>query len=207
MLRRKKRMSYTLLPLLGLVFTGGFFAFLTTIRNQEPYRSLDKRWSRSIYDSNSFSNPLMVFFSRIGSGFFTVPLGLMLFFSYQNTGNRDKSKLILFNVIGIRILNVLFKQLFKRKPPEWERLIKASKYGYPSAHTMNAAGFYGLLLFLSGMWRNLWALLVSFIFLIMIGVSRVKLGIHYILDMIAGLAGGLFLNLLGIKTYKLFFRR
>jgi membrane-associated phospholipid phosphatase len=207
MLRRKKRTSYTLLPLLGLVFTGGFFTFLTLIRNQEPYRSLDKRWSRSIYDSNTFSNPLMVFFSRIGSGFFTVPLGLILFFSYQNTGNRDKSKLILFNVIGIRILNSVFKRLFKRKPPEWERLIKASKYGYPSAHTMNAAGFYGLVLFLSGMWRNLWALLVSFVFLIMIGVSRVKLGIHYILDMIAGMAGGLFLNLLGIKTYKWFFRR
>jgi membrane-associated phospholipid phosphatase len=63
------------------------------------------------------------------------------------------------------------------------------------------------LLFLSGMWKNLWALLVSFLFLIMIGVSRVKLGIHYILDMIAGLAGGLFLNLLSIKTYKWFYRR
>jgi membrane-associated phospholipid phosphatase len=207
MLRRKKRTSYTLLPLLGLLFTGGFFAFFTLIRNQEPYRSLDKRWSRSIYDSGTLSNPLMVFFSRLSSGFFTVPLGLMLFFSYQKTGNRDKSRLILFNVIGIRMLNALFKQLFKRKPPEWERLIKASKYGYPSAHTMNAAGFYGLLLFLSGMWRNLWALFVSFIFLIMIGVSRVKLGIHYILDMVAGLAGGLFLNLLSIKTYKWFFKR
>lgn len=207
MLRKKKRTSYTLLPLLGLVFTGGFFALLTLIRNQEPYRSLDKRWSRSIYDSDTLSNPLMVLFSRLSSGFFTVPLGLMLFFSYQNTGNRDKSRLILFNVIGIRILNALFKQLFKRKPPEWERLIKASKYGYPSAHTMNAAGFYGLLLFLSGMWRNLWALLASFLFLIMIGVSRVKLGIHYILDMAAGLVGGVFLNLLSIKTYKWFFKR
>jgi membrane-associated phospholipid phosphatase len=207
LLRRKKRTSYTLLSLLGLVFTGGFFAFLTLIRNQDPYRSLDKRWSRSIYDSDTLSNPLMVLFSRLSSGFFTVPLGLLLFFSYQNTGDRDKSKLILFNVIGIRILNALFKQLFKRKPPEWERLIKASKYGYPSAHTMNAAGFFGLLLFLSGMWRNLWALLVSFLFLIMIGVSRVKLGIHYILDMAAGLVGGVFLNLLSIKTYKWFFKR
>lgn len=207
MFRRKKRTSYTLLSLLGIVLTGGFFAFLTLIRNQEPYRSLDKRWSRSIYDSNAFSNPLMVIFSRLGSGFFIVPLGLMLYLSYRNTGNRDKSRLILFHVIGIRILNAFIKLLFKRKPPEWERLIKASKYGYPSAHTMNAAGFYGLLLFLSGMWNNIWALLGSIVFLMMIGVSRVKLGIHYILDMIAGIAGGLFLNLLGIKTYKLFFRR
>lgn len=207
MFRRKKRTSYTLLPFIGLVFTGGLFAFLTLIRNQEPYLSLDKRWSRSIYDLDTLSNPLMVLFSRISSGFVTVPLGLILFFCYQITGNRDKSKLILFNVIGIRILNALFKQLFKRKPPEWERLIKASKYGYPSAHTMNAAGFYGLLLFLSGMWRNFWALLVSFLFLIMIGVSRVKLGIHYILDMVSGLAGGVFLNLLSIKTYKWFFKR
>jgi membrane-associated phospholipid phosphatase len=207
MLRRTKRTRYTLFPILGLVLTGGFFVFLTLIRNQEPYRSLDKRWSRSIYNSDTLSNPFMVLFSRLGSGFFTVPLGLMLYLSYQNTGNRDKSKLILFNVIGIRILNAFLKLLFKRKPPEWERLIKASRYGYPSAHTMNAAGFYGLLLFLSGMWRNMWVVLGSFIFLMMVGVSRVKLGIHYVIDMIAGLAGGLFLNLLGIKTYKMLFRR
>jgi membrane-associated phospholipid phosphatase len=207
MLLRKKRTSYTLLPLLGLMFTGGFFALLTVIRNQEPYLSLDKRWSRSIYESDAISNPFMVIVSRLGSGFFTIPLGLMLYFSYQKTGNRDKGKLILFNVLGIRMLNAIFKQLFKRNPPEWERLMSASKYGYPSAHTMNAAGFYGLLLFLSGLWKNVWALLASFVFLIMIGVSRVKLGIHYILDMVAGLAGGLFFNLLGIKTYKLFFKR
>jgi membrane-associated phospholipid phosphatase len=207
MLRRPKKTRYTFYPLWGLVLTGGLFAFLTLIRNQEPYLSIDKRWSRAIYDKENLSNPLMVLFSRLSSGFFTVPLGLMLCLSYNKTGSRDKSKLILFNVIGIRILNAIFKQLFKRKPPGWERRIQASKYGYPSAHTMNAAGFYGLVLFLSGLWKNFWALLGSFLFLLMVGVSRVKLGIHYIFDMVAGLAAGFFLNLFSIKTYKMIYRR
>lgn len=207
MLRRPKKTRYTFYPLWGLVLTGGLFAFLTLIRNQEPYLSIDKRWSRAIYDKENLSNPLMVLLSRLSSGFFTVPLGLMLFLSYNKTGSRDKSKLILFNVIGIRILNAIFKQLFKRKPPGWERRIQASKYGYPSAHTMNAAGFYGLVLFLSGLWKNFWTLLGSFLFLLMVGVSRVKLGIHYIFDMVAGLAAGIFLNLFSIKTYKMIYRR
>ncbi|MCM3717339.1 phosphatase PAP2 family protein [Fictibacillus phosphorivorans] len=207
MVRRKKKTSYTLLSLLAMVFTGGLFAYLTLIRNQEPYFSLDKRWSHSIYNSDQLPYPLMVLFSRLGSGFFIIPLGVMLFFSYQHTRDRDKSRLILFNVMGIRIMNAFCKLLFKRKPPQWERLMEASKYGYPSAHTMNAAGFYGLLLFLSGLWRNVWTLLISFLFLIMIGVSRVRLGIHYMIDILAGLAGGVFLNLLSLNTYRWLFRR
>ncbi|MBY6037796.1 phosphatase PAP2 family protein [Fictibacillus nanhaiensis] len=207
MLLRKKKTSYSLIPLMGLFITGAIFVLLTSVRNQRPLSSFDKKWSHSLFKSHTFSTPLMELFTRLGSGFFMIPLGLMMYVSYNQTGNRDKGKLILFNVIGIRVLNFLCKRMFKRQPPEWERLVESSNYGYPSAHTMNAAGFYGLLLFLSGMWRHLWAWVGCFLFLVMIGISRVKLGIHYLIDVIAGLAGGMFLNLLSIKSYKWFFGR
>jgi membrane-associated phospholipid phosphatase len=204
---RTRKASFSLLPIMLLLINGGLFTFLTLIKNQEPYMSIDKRWSRSLYETNALSNPVMVLLTRLGSGFFMIPLGLMLYFSYRKTREDDKSKLILVNVLGIRILNALFKQLFKRKPPEWERHIEAGKYGYPSAHTMNAAGFYGLLLYLSGLWKNVWAVMGAVVFLVMIGISRVKLGIHLILDILAGLSSGIFFNLLSIKTYKMLFRR
>ncbi|MDR7071333.1 phosphatase PAP2 family protein [Fictibacillus barbaricus] len=184
--------------LFTLLISGLIFVLLTAVRNNELFYSLDKRCSGSIYRTKTFSNPVMLLFSRLGSGFFTVPLGVMLYFSYKRSNEMYKSKSILLNVIGIRVLNFLFKQLFKRKPPEWERLVEASKYGYPSAHTMNAAAFYSLLLFLTGLWKRVWAGWIYALFILMIGLSRVKLGIHYIADIVAGLAAGLFVHVLSM---------
>ncbi|WP_394605898.1 phosphatase PAP2 family protein [Fictibacillus sp. UD] len=195
------------LSILVLLITGTVFIVLTIVRNQDPYRSLDESCSRSIYDSKFFSNPFMLFFTRLGSGFFTIPLGVFLFLSFNNTGDRDKRNIMIFNIIGIRLLTTLFKQLFKRTPPEWERRVKASPYGYPSAHAMNAAAFYSLLLSFSGLYKNTKIIAGYIVFLFLIGVSRVKLGVHYVLDVIAGIAGGVFYNLAVIKTYQLFVRR
>lgn len=190
-----------------LLITGTIFIVLTRVRNQNPYRSLDEGFSRSMYGSRFFSKPSMLFFASLGSGFFMIPLGVILFLSYKRTGNRDKSSFILFNLFGVRLLTVLFKQVFKRKPPEWERSTEASSYGYPSAHAMNAAAFYSLLLCLSGFSKNMKMIAGYIVFLCIIGISRVKLGVHYVLDVIAGIVGGVFYNLAVIKTYNLFVRR
>lgn len=207
MFSRMKRTETSLPSILVLLISGVIFTILTAARNQDPFRSFDERCSRSLYDSRTLSNRIMLIFSRLGSGFFTIPLGTLLFLSYKKTGEPDKSKLLLFNVFGVRLLNVLFKQLFKRRPPEWERKMKASKYGYPSAHTMNASAFYSFLLILSGLSRNIGAITGFILFLMMIGMSRVKLGIHFVFDMIAGMASGVFFNLAAIKLYNLFVKR
>jgi membrane-associated phospholipid phosphatase len=202
MLLRRKKPKFTLFHILLLLVSGGIFTFFTLVRNDKKYAGWDKKWSKFLYDSKFIPNSWMVGFSMLGSGFFMVPLGLMLFLSCRKTGERNKAFLILWNVIGIRILNALLKRLFKRTPPEWERLAGAGKYGYPSEHAMNAAGFYTLLLFLCGKWGSIWANFSTLFLLILIGLSRVKLGIHYLYDVAAGLAGGVFTNILLIKTYK-----
>lgn len=190
-----------------LLITGTIFIVLTRVRNQDPYRSLDEGFSRSMYGSRFFSRQPMLFFTSLGSGFFMIPLGMILFLSYKHTGNRDKSRLILFNLFGVRLITVIFKQVFKRKPPEWERSTEASSYGYPSAHAMNAAAFYSLLLCLSGFSKNIKMIAGYMIFLCIIGISRVKLGVHYVLDVIAGIAAGVFYNLAVLKTNRTFERR
>jgi membrane-associated phospholipid phosphatase len=185
-----------------MLITGGLFLLLTAVRNNEKVISVDEKTSQSLYQTEKLSNPLMILFSSLSSGFFTVPLGVLLFFSYRKTGEKSTSNLIFLNVIVVRILTALFKQLFKRKPPKWERVVDASKYGYPSAHVMNAASFYGLLLFLTGKWKSFWTAFGCLLFLMMIGLSRIKLGIHYTVDVIAGIAAGIFINLLSTVTIK-----
>src|SRR5690554_7595871 len=92
--------------------------------------------------------------------------------------------------------NVVLKKVINRERPTFEHLVAVSTLSYPSGHSMSAMAFYGFLIYLtfrfSGSW---WAKFSSFIgfglLILLIGISRVYLGVHYPSDVIAGFMGGL----------------
>ncbi|MDI9589948.1 MAG: phosphatase PAP2 family protein [Acidobacteriota bacterium] len=95
------------------------------------------------------------------------------------------------NLVGIVLLNQVFKFLVQRPRPEGFRLIAESGYSFPSGHSMVAMGFYGLLAWMA--WRyekdpTVRRLSVAGFALIvaLVGISRVYLGVHYASDVIAG---------------------
>jgi membrane-associated phospholipid phosphatase len=97
---------------------------------------------------------------------------------------------------GAQLLNDILKELFQRTRPSplpgsW---IPSQSFSFPSGHAMVAAAFYGFLGYLA--WRSLaggrrW--LVSgalLIVVILIGLSRMYLNVHYLTDVIAGYIAG-----------------
>lgn len=74
-------------------------------------------------------------------------------------------------------------------PPESFRLIGPAhqRFSFPSGHSVTAAVFCGVLLAYARHWsaRLLWLLLA-----LAAGASRVALGVHWPIDVLAGLAGG-----------------
>lgn len=94
------------------------------------------------------------------------------------------------------ISNVVLKEVFNRQRPGEEHLVSVDTLSYPSGHSMSAMAFYGFLIFLTfqspvrkRIRSAIAALLVMVILLV--GLSRIYLGVHYPSDVAAGYMGGL----------------
>ncbi|NLI21773.1 MAG: phosphatase PAP2 family protein [Clostridiales bacterium] len=91
-------------------------------------------------------------------------------------------------------LNYALKSVFLReRPPEVFRAVREAGYSFPSGHAMAAGAFYGFLIVIVArsdlkkcVKRALITLLSAVIALICF--SRVYLGVHYLSDVVAGLA-------------------
>lgn len=89
------------------------------------------------------------------------------------------------------LINMLLKQLFQRARPVLEEpLLTLTTYSFPSGHTSSATLFYGILtLYVFSRTNNrrvhtacvaLWIALVM-----LVGFSRMYLGVHYLTDVVA----------------------
>ncbi len=106
------------------------------------------------------------------------------------------------------VLNQILKYLIRRPRPSHLRLITESGFSYPSGHAMASTAFYGamvLLLLNSSINKKVKYLLSTtlIILIILIGISRIYLGVHYPSDIIGGwLISYLILHLLILVRSK-----
>lgn len=101
-------------------------------------------------------------------------------------------------------LNVILKHLFHRGRPEFAtEFITHASWSFPSGHAMDSMvgyGMLGVLLFDLARSAGRRRLLVASaaLLILLIGVSRIYLGVHYTTDVVAGwLAGGAWLYVCG----------
>lgn len=71
---------------------------------------------------------------------------------------------------------------------EGKRLATATGYSFPSGHTTGAAAFYSSVAFV---YRKRWLSIVSALLILLVGLSRIYLGVHWPLDVFAGLMLGI----------------
>ncbi|TDQ40475.1 phosphatase PAP2 family protein [Aureibacillus halotolerans] len=106
--------------------------------------------------------------------------------------------IILFciTVGGGGLLNTLLKQIFQRERPSLLETVDGIGYSFPSGHTMGSCIAYGMIAYILSRYvtskRKQFLLLVSALVLsLLIGLSRIFLGVHYPTDILAGFAAGL----------------
>lgn len=125
-------------------------------------------------------------------------LGVAAICAYGKQG--EVAVLAPFSLLALPI-NAIVKNLVDRKRPgeEEAKIHPGPRWGfsYPSGHSMGSAAFYGFLAFLCWILVPEFPLRVTltaaFAFLpLLVGVSRVYLGAHWLSDVVGGWAGGLF---------------
>jgi membrane-associated phospholipid phosphatase len=100
---------------------------------------------------------------------------------------------------GGALFNWLLKWIFKRERPDILPLLTETGYSFPSGHSMGSFIFYGasayiLVHLFSRISLKLLAVLANSLIILLIGISRIYLGVHYPSDVIGGfLAGGTWL--------------
>jgi membrane-associated phospholipid phosphatase len=122
------------------------------------------------------------------------PIGLALALAFLIRRWHRGALLVVITMAGAGLLNVLLKQSFGRvRPAAFFDYPLPATHSFPSGHAFFAASFFGgLAVLVSARVRNrflrtaVWIMAVSLILLV--GLSRVYLGVHYPSDVIAGYA-------------------
>ena len=105
--------------------------------------------------------------------------------------NKKLSLGIILNLAGITIINQILKFIFRRERPTGYRLIEMSGYSFPSGHAMASLAFYGLLIYITkrlvkNKYLKILLITLNIAIIILIGVSRIYLGVHYLSDVLTG---------------------
>jgi membrane-associated phospholipid phosphatase len=102
---------------------------------------------------------------------------------------------------GSVMLLLLLKALFARPRPYVEHpLLLETYYSFPSGHAMEAVVLYGMLAYFAVLALRTWRARAAIVFgtsllVLLIGFSRLYLGVHYFSDVVAGFAvGGVWLS-------------
>ena len=99
---------------------------------------------------------------------------------------------VVCNLIFILIINIVLKHIYLRPRPEF-MLIEEYGYSFPSGHSMIAMAFYGLFIYILfhikiNKYLKYILSFLTLLLIVLIGVSRIYLRVHYFSDVIAGFA-------------------
>jgi undecaprenyl-diphosphatase len=120
-----------------------------------------------------------------------IPVVSICIGSFLFMKNKIYSKLMTLNLVIITALNLIIKNIISRPRPTGFRLIDETGYSFPSGHSMVSMAFYGFIIYLIYIYVKSKPLkfslitILSFVILL-IGISRIYLGVHYASDVVEG---------------------
>ncbi|WP_130858726.1 phosphatase PAP2 family protein [Gracilibacillus phocaeensis] len=180
-----------LIALVALIF---FFGLATGIMQGAEFRLDHYFFEKADNISGDLLYSLMSWITHAGSVWFltvvTVVVTVLLLFSKLSNWY---SVFLCINMLGISLWVKGFKRIFERERPEILAQFDGTGYSFPSGHSAGSLALYGMLSFI--VWKYIsnqrvkWLAVVSFLLLaLVIACSRVVLQVHYVTDIMAGIA-------------------
>lgn len=151
-------------------------------------------------NSNPVLLSIMKFISFIGSEMFLFPaIGIVIIYTFIKK-KYYTTKLLLANTLGSWVFNFILKWIFQRTRPFDYALVTQGGLSYPSGHSMVTMSMYLSIAYLLSRniddtikKRNIYIIATTII--ILMGISRMYLGVHWPTDIIGGyIMGYLYFN-------------
>ena len=131
--------------------------------------------------------------THLGYEWGVVPVDVLLVLALALTRRMREGLFAGIALGGSALLNLGAKQLFARaRPALWESIAPEATYSFPSGHAMGSMTLAAVLVLLS--WHTRWRWWVAMpmaAFVLLVGLSRVYLGVHYPSDILAGWAAAI----------------
>ena len=181
---------------LGLVLAVAALLFLAWLAGEViegDTRHFDD-WAATTLHNHALP-PLTSFLSGItllGSTKVLLVLGAIVVIAFLFARWRRETLLFLVTMGGASLLNRVLKLSFQRpRPQPYFDLVAPASYSFPSGHALLSFCFYGAIAFVlaahlrrSSLRMAVW--LLTGVLVLLVGVSRIYLGVHYASDVIAG---------------------
>ncbi|WP_424765540.1 phosphatase PAP2 family protein [Paenibacillus sp. sgz302251] len=130
-------------------------------------------------------------FTTAGSGVYVTIITILIVLTLVIIGYRREMIFFVGVILCSSLLNYLLKQIFHRARPDIHRIINAAGYSFPSGHSMSAFTLYSLTIYFlwkhaRRAWTRIAIVIIGLTMILMIGISRIYLGVHYPSDIIGG---------------------
>lgn len=190
-----------ILFVLFLMFLGVKFFCLDFFLNIDEFIS-------DFFQNNIVSNGLTSFFkvvTNFGDVLFFVAVILLFLIFVRKKIYSVYLSICLFIAY---LFSVIFKNIFMRERPIFNLIQKPSDYSFPSGHTMCSVAFYGFIIYLiinniENKYLKCFLSLLCVLCIIIVGISRIYLNVHYFTDVFCGAILGLICLLMFINYVKI----
>lgn len=137
---------------------------------------------------NNNLNNMFKIITNLGSASCLIILTIFILLFIKN---KKIGKNIILHLLLALLLNQFTKIIFARPRPININLIEETGYSFPSGHSMISLVFYGYIIYQiykSNLNKNLKLIIntLLIIIILLIGTSRIYLGVHYLTDVIGG---------------------
>lgn len=190
-------------PLIAIAVLIAFFVVLATRVMADQTASLDDAILTSLRNADGthigprWLGKAMINWSALGSGHNVTIIVIIAAIGLFITRRPHQAIVVIVSTIGTGVIVNLLKLMFERtRPSVVEHIDQVTGFSFPSGHTTTATGFYmtvGILLAAAIPERKLktFIYVVAAVLPLLVGFTRVFLGVHYPTDVLGGWSLGL----------------
>ena len=193
----KKTNNFKKKKIILLIITCILFTLLSILTLNNKLITLDNLTHNFILSirCNNLTNILKII-TNTATSYTLIILTIILLIFIKN---KKIPTSIAINLTLSFITNEIAKNIFTRTRPLGINLIEETSYSYPSGHSMVGLAYYGFLIYLINKYiknkkiKNIFSITLI-LNILLVGFSRIYLGVHYLTDVIGGfLLGTIFL--------------